>query len=278
MENLINNKFLILHVEWGREAVSAVVGHLQKGEIPLTDPAEFCRFFDKLALENVSPMTILSFIIGLLEIKQQNFLGCALSFDRNIELKPFFVDVAKLPHAVDDVLDFRMSDNYSGTCALFMNASDSEPGTFLITMWFKDSEYFQKITDIMQELKYFEYDGEDLSANDRMAQKVCSQHALIMLMEIYRLSLAKVRVTLLCKGAEVIIHFSPCCIPDLLVVRAIVHSEAVKNGTACSNCNALIAKKCGCKLVRYCSVECQKQHWPVHKDSCLERRKKPADE
>lgn len=39
---------------------------------------------------------------------------------------------------------------------------------------------------------------------------------------------------------------------------------------ACSHCNAKNPKnRCaGCKLVRYCNVECAKAHWPRHKDGC----------
>jgi hypothetical protein len=39
----------------------------------------------------------------------------------------------------------------------------------------------------------------------------------------------------------------------------------------CSNCEAFVpTKTCsGCKSVRYCSIECQKEHWKEHKSSCV---------
>jgi len=37
------------------------------------------------------------------------------------------------------------------------------------------------------------------------------------------------------------------------------------------NCGAVANKRCGkCKKVKYCSEKCQKEHWKVHKQSCLE--------
>ncbi len=37
-------------------------------------------------------------------------------------------------------------------------------------------------------------------------------------------------------------------------------------------------KKCACKLVRYCGVECQKNHWSTHKKLCKERMAKIRDD
>ena len=31
---------------------------------------------------------------------------------------------------------------------------------------------------------------------------------------------------------------------------------------------ALTAKKCSCRSVKYCSRECQLMHWPIHKKKC----------
>lgn len=45
----------------------------------------------------------------------------------------------------------------------------------------------------------------------------------------------------------------------------------VKNGACCVGCRKLFDKvrKCGrCKVVFYCSVECQRDHWPEHKKIC----------
>ena len=53
-------------------------------------------------------------------------------------------------------------------------------------------------------------------------------------------------------------------------------------GHACAVCarSALIGasiSRCGrCKTVRYCSSDCAKAHWPVHKDVCQELSKTPV--
>ena len=41
-------------------------------------------------------------------------------------------------------------------------------------------------------------------------------------------------------------------------------------GTRCSSgCGLAASKKCsGCGTARYCSADCQKQHWPLHKRAC----------
>ena len=42
----------------------------------------------------------------------------------------------------------------------------------------------------------------------------------------------------------------------------------------CAVCGEEAAKKCPCKLVMYCSKECQKRDWKAgHKDVCLCRPK-----
>ncbi len=37
-------------------------------------------------------------------------------------------------------------------------------------------------------------------------------------------------------------------------------------------------KKCACKLVKYCSVECQKNHRPQHKKACKKQAAELRDE
>jgi hypothetical protein len=43
---------------------------------------------------------------------------------------------------------------------------------------------------------------------------------------------------------------------------------AEREGTDAKSCF-----KCKCKLVYYCSKECQKKHWPEHKARCKKARK-----
>jgi hypothetical protein len=59
------------------------------------------------------------------------------------------------------------------------------------------------------------------------------------------------------------------------LLAAAAHSRSmVTQVGACAACGANSSagaafKKCArCKAVRYCSKDCQRTHWPVHKASC----------
>lgn len=61
---------------------------------------------------------------------------------------------------------------------------------------------------------------------------------------------------------------------DLLNLKTIVEALPESNDTvrptdACSNCGKKSIKKCSqCNVSRYCSRECQRSHWPVHRQAC----------
>ena len=59
--------------------------------------------------------------------------------------------------------------------------------------------------------------------------------------------------------------------------------EATADMSCCANCGKaevddIKLKKCACKLVKYCSVECQKNHRPQHKKACKKRIAKIRDD
>ena len=45
--------------------------------------------------------------------------------------------------------------------------------------------------------------------------------------------------------------------------------DVVTTPKLCANCDQPAIQKCGrCRAARYCSQECQRQHWRVHKAAC----------
>jgi hypothetical protein len=67
------------------------------------------------------------------------------------------------------------------------------------------------------------------------------------------------------------------------IARDVVKATAAKTipYVRCGGCHTLMPERsqagsCPCKQVSYCSKECQKLHWPVHKLVCPLRKPKPA--
>ena len=55
--------------------------------------------------------------------------------------------------------------------------------------------------------------------------------------------------------------------------------EAAAADMCCASCGKaevddVKLKKCACNLLKYCSVECQRNHRPQHKKTCKQRRLK----
>ena len=62
-----------------------------------------------------------------------------------------------------------------------------------------------------------------------------------------------------------------------------VDIETAAAGMCCASCGKtevddVKLKKCACNLVRYCSVECQKNHRPQHKKACKKRMAEIRDD
>jgi hypothetical protein len=56
------------------------------------------------------------------------------------------------------------------------------------------------------------------------------------------------------------------------IYRSVLKEDGVKVQGGCTVCSATDKKTMSCKhcrLVRYCSIECQKKHWPTHKPYCM---------
>ncbi len=67
------------------------------------------------------------------------------------------------------------------------------------------------------------------------------------------------------------------------IVDAEVETEVAETNVCCANCDIaggdINLKKCAaCGLVRYCNVECQREHRPRHKKACKKRGKELHDQ
>jgi TPR repeat protein len=58
--------------------------------------------------------------------------------------------------------------------------------------------------------------------------------------------------------------------PEGSITSEIARTALGAMGDTCAMCQAVGTKYCGrCKLVRYCSTTCQRQHWSSHKKECV---------
>ncbi|KAG5187399.1 hypothetical protein JKP88DRAFT_218600 [Tribonema minus] len=54
---------------------------------------------------------------------------------------------------------------------------------------------------------------------------------------------------------------------------SVATSQHFERLCSADGCDAAGTKKCGaCKMVYYCSAECQSSHWPAHKRQCRNNR------
>ena len=67
-------------------------------------------------------------------------------------------------------------------------------------------------------------------------------------------------------------HKPSCYTPkEQKLMRKVAKETTVKACNVCSKTRISTGKRlhhCPCKLVRYCSVECQKKDWPEHRKVC----------
>ena len=71
-----------------------------------------------------------------------------------------------------------------------------------------------------------------------------------------------------CTMEDIIIN---CTMEDLMETTVARCAECGEGGAGLKTCNA-------CKDVKYCSVTCQRRHWPSHKIECKQRAAKLHDE
>ena len=69
----------------------------------------------------------------------------------------------------------------------------------------------------------------------------------------------------------------------IIIINNIMDSKELAADEVCANCgkaavDEIKLKKCACNLVKYCSVECQKNHRPQHKKACKKRMAEIRDD